>query len=150
MVGITHPQLSPSRQLLQSHERPRALKCSFLSGQQEYSTCIASSKAPDRDNSTSPCATCAQDFFVSREPQVSSPLVSGKGNQEYVTPGARSFLLIQTAGQHCLVENASTLRLKESASMGRAWSQGGVQKGSSLYTETFGAEMQITACIQRF
>ncbi len=71
-----------------------------------------------------------------------SPLVPRKGNQEYGTTGTRSFLLMQAAVQHCVVENAATLHPQESAPMGRAWSQGGVQKGSVLCAETFGAEIR--------
>jgi hypothetical protein len=47
----------------------------------------------------------------------------------------------KVADHHRLVENLSTLDLQESAPMGRAWSQGGVQKGSSLCTETLDAEI---------
>ncbi len=104
----------------------------------QYTSYNVSSKA-------SPCSTCAQDFLVAREHQVCSPLVPGKGNQEYGIAGARPFLLMQGTGQRRLVENASTLRLQESAPMGRAWSQGGVQKGSSLCAETFGAEIRRSA-----
>ncbi len=97
IVVITHPQLSPSRQLLQSHERPRVIQSSFFSGQKEYTPCIVSSKSPECDNSVSPSTTCTQDFFVAREPQVCSFLVPGKGNLEYGTAGARSCLIMQTA-----------------------------------------------------
>ncbi len=145
MVGIAHPQLSLSRQLLQSHESPRELKFSFFNGQKEYKVCITSSKAPERDSSTSSFTTCAQDFFVEREPKVCSSPVPGKGNQEYVTTGVRAFLFMQVADQHRLVENTSTLRLQKSSPMGRAWSQGVVQTGSSLCAETFGAEIRRSA-----
>ncbi len=71
-----------------------------------------------------------------------SPLVPRKGNQEYCTPSVRSFLLNKTPSQIGLVENASILRLQESAPMGRSWSKSGVQKGSSLSAETFGDEIR--------
>jgi hypothetical protein len=140
-----HPQLPPSRQLVSSHERLRALKSSFFGGKKEHASCFASSKDPKFFNSASPSAPCFQEFFVAREPQVCSPLVPRKGNQEYVTSGTRPFLLDTSPDLSDLVEKDSTLRLQESAPMGRAWSKSGVQIGSSLC-----AEMQITACIQRF
>jgi hypothetical protein len=113
VVRLAHPQLPPSRQLPSSHERLRALKCSFFSGKKEHTACCARSKAPELFSSASPSAPCFQEFFVAREPQVCSPLVPRKGNQEYGTASARSFLLQQAAGQHCLVENTSQLRLQE-------------------------------------
>jgi hypothetical protein len=70
-----------------------------------------------------------------------SPLVPRKGNQEHGTCGAMTLLRDKAAGQHCLVEKPSTLRLQESAPMGRAWSQGGVQERPCLCVETFGAEI---------
>ncbi len=76
-----------------------------------------------------------QKFIVAREPQVCSPLVPRKGNQEHVTTGARTLLRDKAAGQHFLVEKPSTLRLQESVPMGRAWSQGGVQERSYLSPE---------------
>ena len=36
VVRLAHPQLPPSRQLPSSHERLRALKCSFFSGKKEH------------------------------------------------------------------------------------------------------------------
>jgi hypothetical protein len=38
------------------------------------------------------------------QPQVCSPLVPRKGNQEYVTGGGRTFLLDKAGDQHCLVD----------------------------------------------
>jgi hypothetical protein len=76
------------------------------------------------------------------QPQVCSPLVPRKGNKEYVTGGVRTFLLDKAGDQHCLVENSSILLLQQSPPMGRAWCKSGVQKGSSLYAETFDAEIR--------
>ena len=70
-----------------------------------------------------------------------SPLVPRKGNQEYGTAGARLVLQHQAAGLAGLVETAAQLCLQESGSLHRARSQGGVQKGSALCAETFGAEV---------
>ena len=70
-----------------------------------------------------------------------SPLVPRKGNQEHGTAGARTLLRNKAADQYCLVEKPSTLRLQESAPMGRAWSQDGVQERTCLCAETFGAEI---------
>jgi hypothetical protein len=145
VVRLAHPQLPPSRQFPSSHERLRALKCSFFSGKKEHTASCASSKDPDpfiqfglTFRTVPPRILCR-----TRSPSV---LASGsqKGNQEYgtqeyVTASARSFLLVQDAGRHCLVEKASELYLQESAPMGRAWSKIGVQKGSSLCAETFEA-----------
>jgi len=97
------------------------------------------------DQASPSAKMCFQGSYVAREHKVCSPLVPRKGNQEYGTASARSFLLQQAAGQHCLVENASQLRLQESAPMGRAWSKSGVQKGSSLCAQTFGAEIRRPA-----
>jgi hypothetical protein len=46
----------------------------------------------------------------------------------------------QSADQHCLVENTSTLRLQESVPMGRSWNKSGVPQESSLCTEFFGVK----------
>jgi hypothetical protein len=64
VVRLAHPQLPPSRQLPSSHERLRALKCSFFSGKKEHTACCAISKVPDLSSSASPSAPCFQEFFV--------------------------------------------------------------------------------------
>jgi hypothetical protein len=46
VVNTVHPQLPPSRQLPSSHERLRALACSFFSGKKEHRTCFTNSLAP--------------------------------------------------------------------------------------------------------
>jgi hypothetical protein len=91
-----HPQLPPSRQLLPSHERLRALACSFFSGKKELRACFASSSAsePSRSDSSS-AKMCFQEPFVTREHEMCSPLVPRKGNPEYGTAGARLVLLHQ-------------------------------------------------------
>ncbi len=127
-MGLAHPQLTPLRQLTSSHDRLTTLKCSFCSGKKERTACLANTKAPELDGSVSPSSSCFQKFIVAREPQMGSPLVPRKENQEHGTAGARTLLRNKAAGQHCLVENPSTLCLQESAPMGRAWSQGGEKK----------------------
>ena len=99
MVGLAHPQLPPSRQLPSSHGRLRALKCSFCSGKKEHTSCLTSTKAPELDGSVSPSSSCFQKFIVSLEPQVYSPLVPRKGNQEHVTTGAKTLLRDKAADQ---------------------------------------------------
>jgi hypothetical protein len=109
VVVLTHPQLPPSRQLPSSHERLWTLKCSFCSGKRDHPVCLVSSKAPELDGSVSPSTSCFQKIIVTREPQVCSPLVPRKGNQENDTAGVRTLLRDKAADQYCLVETSSTL-----------------------------------------
>ncbi len=74
-----------------------------------------------------------------------SLLVPRKGNQEYVTAGARFVLRHQVTSQSGLVETVSQLRLQEGVSMDRTRSEGGVYKGNPLCAETFGAEVRRPA-----
>ena len=140
VVGLDHPQLSPSGQLPPSHEHIREIKYSLFRGKKDHRACLTRSKVSNLSHSAVPPASCFQ--FVTHEPQVCSPLVPRKGNQESVTVGARSFLLHKASVHHCLVENSSKLCLQQSVPMGRAWCKSGVQKGSCLCVETFGAKIR--------
>jgi hypothetical protein len=137
-----HPPLPPSRQLSPSHERLRAFTCSFFSGKKELRACFGSSSASEPSRSVSSSAKmCFHEPFVAREHEMFSLLVPRKGKQEYVTAGARLVLLHQATGLAGLMETSAQLCLQESGSLHRARSQGGVQKGSALCAETFGAEV---------
>ena len=128
-MGLAHLQLSPSWQLSSSHERLRALKGSFfLGGRKEFGSCFTSSQVPEPSPSTSPAASCLQEFNVAREHKMCSPLVSRKGNQEHDPAGVRFVLLDQAPGQLGMVKTTAELRFQEGPSLDRTWSQGRVPK----------------------
>ncbi len=81
MVGIAHPQLTLSRQLSQSHERLRALKCSFFTGKKEHRACLASSKALELSDSAAPSESCFQEFFVVARNKCPRLWFPGKGTR---------------------------------------------------------------------
>jgi hypothetical protein len=127
---------------MSSSRVPWTLKGSFLTGKKEYGPCFTSSQVPEPSDSDSPATSFFQAFIVSREHKMCSPLVSRKGNQEHNPAGARFVLLDQSTNQLDLVETTTELRFQEGPSLDRTWSQGRVPKGSSLCTETFGAQIR--------
>jgi hypothetical protein len=135
VVGLAHRQLPPSWQLPSSHERLRALKYSSCRGKKEHPSCLTSSKAPELDGSASPSVSCFHKFIVSREPQVCSSLVPRKGNRNMAPQVPGLFYSTKLQVSITWWKNPHPLRLQESAPMGRAWSQGGVQERPYLSPE---------------
>jgi hypothetical protein len=139
---LGHLEPSPSWWLSSFNERLRALKSFLFFGEKrEHGSCLAGSQAPESFGSVSPATSCFREFNVARERKMCSPLVSRKGNQEHGTKVARIVLLIQAAGQSVMVENPAELHLQQGPSLDRTWSQGRVQKGTSLCAKAFTAEI---------
>ena len=99
----------------------RPLRDSFFSGKNQHRGCFAISPVPEPPGSVSPTAPCVQEFTVTREHKVCSPLVSRKGNQEYVLTGTRNVLFaLPTSTQTAL----STSKLTTSEVL---WSDDGLE-----------------------